>query len=579
MSAGKAAHQVLARKYRPQGFEELIGQPAVSQTLSNALTAKRVHHAYLFTGPRGCGKTTTARILAKGLNCEKGPTATPCDECVSCREIALSSSLDVLEMDAASHTGVDDVREVIIETVALAPTRDRYKVFIIDEAHMLSNSAFNALLKTIEEPPPHVVFILATTEVHKIPATIASRCQRFKFRPVAPDLLAGHLAAIAKKEKVSVEPEALDLLARAAEGSLRDAVSLLDQCRSGGEGKVTVESVREMFGFVPQDLLIGVASALLARDPKALAGWLKKIYEEGVEPAQLLKDLRAAIEGVYLVKLGAGEPVDELWTKALAGASADGLGFLLRRLNRALEELRYGDSPRLALELGLFSALEAAHDLGAWVARLEALEKRLAAGGGGSALTPAPSLSRPAPTAAPEMDESEPEDEPAPAAGPASRNPGPAIAPPHEPAPGGSISWPALIEAVSKEKITLGSALEKGRGEAKPGGGYLIHFAKAFDLEMAKRSAAVLEAALARLAGRPVPLELALGAADAAAASDIVDRGMPAPAAGADAPPGTRWKDVGEGASGGGAGGAFGGLKKAEGVFGGKARIIKKNSP
>ena len=538
MSKSKEAHQVLARKYRPRGFAELVGQPAVSRTLSNALTAKRIHHAYLFTGPRGCGKTTSARILAKALNCEKGPNSTPCDECVSCREIALSSSLDVLEMDAASHTGVDDVREVIIETVALAPTRDRYKVFIIDEAHMLSNSAFNALLKTIEEPPPHVVFVLATTEAHKIPSTIASRCQRFKFRPVGPQPLAEYLAGIAKNEKISVEPEALALLARAAEGSLRDAISLLDQCRCAAPGRIDLNSVREMFGFVPQDLLIGVAGALLARDPKALAGWLKKIYEEGVEPAQLLKDLRAAIEGVYLVKLGAGEPVEAPWAEALAGASSDGLGFLLKRLNRALEELRYGDSPRLSLELGLFSALEAAHDLGAWVARLEALEKRLAAGGGAPLLIAAASS-------------------------------------PSEV----TISWPALVEAVSKEKITLGSALEKGRGESKPGGGYLIRFAKAYDLDIAKRSTAVLEAALARLAGRPVALELELGAADAAPAGDIVDRSMPEHAAAADAPPGTRWKDIGEGASGGGAGGAFGGLKNAEGVFGGKARIIKKSQP
>jgi len=555
-----AAHQVLARKYRPQGFEELVGQPAVSQTLANALTSKRVHHAYLFTGPRGCGKTTTARILAKALNCEKGPTPEPCDECTSCREIALSSSLDVLEMDAASHTGVDDVREVIIETVALAPTRDRYKVFIIDEAHMLSNSAFNALLKTIEEPPPHVVFILATTEVHKVPATIASRCQRFKFRPAAPDILAEYLAGIAKKEKVSADPEALALLARAAEGSLRDAVSLLDQCRSAGEGKVTVESVREMFGFVPQDLLIGVASALLARDPKALAGWLKKIYEEGVEPAQLLKDLRAAIEGSYLIKLGAGEPVDALWTAALAGASAESLGFLLKRLNRALEELRYGDSPRLALELGLFSALEAAHDLGAWVVRLEALEKRLAAGGGGNALSPAPSLSMPAkvPQAARTTileDSSEPDE-------------------PELVASGGSISWPALVEAVSKTKITLATALERARGEPVAGG-YRITFPKAFDLDMAKRAAPILEAALIKLAGSPMTLELALGASDTPPVSDIVDRSMPEPQTGVDAPPGTRWKEIGEGAVGGGTGG----LKNAEGVFGGKARIIKKAQP
>jgi len=565
VSKEKANHQVLARKYRPQGFEELVGQPAVSQTLANALTSKRIHHAYLFTGPRGCGKTTTARILAKALNCEKGPTPAPCDECTSCREIATSSSLDVLEMDAASHTGVDDVREVIIETVALAPTRDRYKVFIIDETHMLSNSAFNALLKTIEEPPAHVVFILATTEVHKVPATIASRCQRFKFRPAAPDILAEYLAVIAKKEKVAADPAALELLSRAAEGSLRDAVSLLDQCRSAGEGKVTVESVREMFGFVPQDLLIGVATALLSRDPKALAGWLKKIYEEGVEPAQLLKDLRAAIEAAYLVKLGAGEPTDALWTKALSGASAETLGFLLKRLNRALEELRYGDSPRLALELGLFSALEAAHDLNAWVARLEALEKRLAAGGGGSALSPSPALTpRPAAQPVSEMDETDPEDDlPVPVSAPA----------PVAAVSGGAISWAALVEAVAKEKIALGAALEKGRGAPKPGGGYAIQLSKAFDLDMARRSAPLLEAALARLAGRPVALELSLGAGDAAPVNDIVDRGMPEPKAEVDAPPGTRWKEIGEGAPG--SGGA-GGMKNAEGVFGGKARIVKK---
>ncbi len=552
MGKEKAVHQVLARKYRPQGFEELVGQPAVSQTLANALAAQRTHHAYLFTGPRGCGKTTTARILAKALNCAKGPTPEPCDDCVSCREIATSSSLDVLEMDAASHTGVDNVREVIIDTVALAPTRDRYKIFIIDEAHMLTMNAFAALLKTIEEPPPHVVFILATTEAHKVPATIASRCQRFKFRPVAPDLLAGHLAAIAKKEKVAVDPEALDLLARAAEGSLRDAVSLLDQCRSVGEGKVTLESVREMFGFVSQELLLGVAQALLARDAQALAGWLKKIYEEGVEPAQLLKDLRAGIESGYLEKLGAGGDADPVWSKAVAGATAEGLGFLLRRLNRALEELRFGDSPRLALELGLFSAIEAAHDLGAWVARLESLEKRLAAGGGGNALSLAPALSTPKPASAPTP------------------------APPSMPRIEGAISWPALIESVSKTKISLGAALDSARGEAKPGGGYLIRFSKPFDLDLAKRSAAVIETALASLAGRPVSLELGLGAPAPSAAADIIDPGAPELKTAADAPPGTRWKDIGEGSGGEP---SSGGLKGAESVFGGKARIVKKPAP
>lgn len=542
----KAGHQVLARKYRPQGFDELVGQPGVSQTLKNALSSKRVHHAYLFTGPRGCGKTTTARILAKALNCAKGPTPEPCDECTSCKEIATSSSLDVLEMDAASHTGVDNVREVIIETVALAPSRDRYKVFIIDETHMLSGAAFNALLKTIEEPPPHVVFILATTEVHKVPATIASRCQRFKFRPVAPEPLAEHLAGIAKKEKVAVEPEALQLLARAAEGSLRDAVSLLDQCRSVGEGKVTLESVREMFGFVPQEMLLGAAKALLERDPKALAGWLKKVYEEGVEPAQFLKDLRAALESVYLEKLGAGNGADPVWSKALASATAEGLGFLLRRLNRALEELRFGDSPRLALELGLFSAIEAAHDLSVWVQRLEALERRLVAGGGGSAMAPAMAAVRPAPVSAPRAE--------APAAAPA-------------PSSGGVPAWPAFVSAVGKVKLSLGLVLEKC-GHSAAGDEWTIRFAKQFDLDAAERSRDFLVQAAAEAAGRPVKLALALGGAAQSVPTDIVDAAIPETPGGA--PPGTRWKDVTEGEGGGS------GLKKAEGVFGGKARIVKK---
>ncbi|HEX4047601.1 MAG TPA: DNA polymerase III subunit gamma/tau [Elusimicrobiota bacterium] len=545
MSKEKSAHQVLARKYRPQGFDELVGQPAVSQTLKNALSTKRIHHSYLFTGPRGCGKTTTARILAKGLNCEKGPTPEPCDECVPCREITSSSSLDVMEMDAASNTGVDNVRQIIIETVGLAPARDRYKVFIIDEVHMLSTSAFNALLKTIEEPPPNVVFILATTEAHKVPATIASRCQRFKFRPVAPEPLAEYLAGVAKKEKVAVEPEALALLARAAEGSLRDAISLLDQCRSAGDGKVTLESVRDMFGFVPQEMLLGAASALLARDAKALAGWLKKVYEEGVEPAQFLKDLRGALEGVYLEKLGAGGGADPIWSKALSASTADGLGFLLKRLNRALEEMRFGDSPRLALELGLFSALEAAHDLSAWVARLESLEKRLSAGGGG------PALARPA--------------------APAARAPDPArpaasVASP-SPVPEGGPSWQAFVDAVSRQKIALGATLANCAHAARPDGGWTIRFSKPFDLESAQRAQSFLEEALAALAGRPVKLELALGGAAPAPATDIVDPAIPETPGGA--PEGTRWKDVTEGAGGGG-------LKKAEGVFGGKARVVKK---
>jgi DNA polymerase-3 subunit gamma/tau len=555
MAKEKAAHQVLARKYRPQGFDEVVGQPAVSQTLKNALAAKRLAHAYLFTGPRGCGKTTSARILAKALNCEKGPTPDPCDACVSCKEITTSSSLDVLEMDAASNTGVDDVRQMIIETVGLSPSRDRYKVFIIDETHMLSNQAFNALLKTIEEPPPHVVFILATTEAHKVPATIASRCQRFKFRPVPADLLAGHLSEMAKKEKISVEPAALELLARAAEGSLRDAVSLLDQCRSASDGKVTAESVREMFGFTSGDLLHGVAGALVARDAKALAKWLKAVYEDGVDPSQLLRDLRGGIEGVYLEKLGAGE-ADPAWAKALEKAGPDGLAFLLRRLNRALEEMRFGDSPRLSLELGLFGCLEAAHDLGEWVLRLEALEKRLVAGGGGAPLAPAPSVS--------------PRVAPAAFAAPAKAVEAPAPAPVAAPSGDLRAAWAKAVAAVSSEKPMLGTVLEAAGVELK-GAGLVVRFAKDFDRQAAERARALIESKLAAAAGGPVALAFELGA-PAPEKTEFVDRAIPETPGGA--PEGGRWKDVTEGTtpSGGGA------LKKAEGVFGGKVKIVKKPS-
>jgi len=530
---------VLARKYRPQGFEEVLGQPAVSVTLKNALTQKKLHHAYLFTGPRGVGKTTMARILAKALNCAEGATPKPCGQCDSCKEIAASSSLDVLEMDAASHTGVDNIRQVIIETVALAPSRDRYKVFIIDEAHMLSGAAFNALLKTLEEPPSHVVFILATTESAKIPATIASRCQRFRFRPITVETLAAHLGALAKKEGVSVEPAALELLAKSADGSLRDAVSLLDQSHSAGGGKVTEVQVREMFGFVSREVLVGVAQAIFTRDAQGLAGWLKTIYDEGLEPAQLLRDLRAALESLYLHKLGVGA-VEKGWEAVAPQASAETLAFLLRRMNRTLEDLKFTDSPRLALELGLFGALESAFDLEAWAQRLEALERRLSGGAPAPAPARAPLAAAPAPMAAPAAS-----------------------------APKGNV-WAAALEAIRKEKISLASALEKARLVQAPQGPWTLIFQRAFDLEAAKRGQALIEASLATAAGRPVAVAFELGEGSGGP-TEIVDSGMPEPSGGA--PAGT-WKDVTEGVKAE----PPAGLSKAQKILGGKVKIIKKPS-
>src|ERR1043166_155113 len=258
-------YQVIARKFRPQIFTDVVGQKPIVQTLQNAIQLNRIGHAYLFSGPRGVGKTTTARILAKGLNCVNGPTPTPCNVCPSCREIAAAQALDVLEIDAASNTGVDNIRE-LRESARYAPSRDRYKIFIIDEVHMLSTSAFNALLKILEEPPPHVVFIMATTERHKLPATILSRCQQFVFRSIAPADIQAHLRQIADRENAKIDDRALSYIVKASEGSMRDAQSLLDQIISFSGQQVVDEDVRDVLGFIPSEILERTMQALAARE-------------------------------------------------------------------------------------------------------------------------------------------------------------------------------------------------------------------------------------------------------------------------------------------------------------------------
>ncbi|MGD0867129.1 MAG: DNA polymerase III subunit gamma/tau, partial [Rhizomicrobium sp.] len=306
------AYRVLARKYRPQDFTGLIGQDALVRTLKNAFATGRIAHAFMLTGVRGVGKTTTARIIARALNCEgpdgkrKEPTIQPCGVCEPCIAIAESRHVDVQEMDAASRTGIDDIRE-IIEGVRYAPASARYKVYIIDEVHMLSKQAFNGLLKTLEEPPPHVKFIFATTEIRKVPVTVLSRCQRFDLRRIETDELVAHLESISQKESVNIERAALALIARAAEGSVRDALSLLDQAIAHDEEHaITAESVRDMLGLADRGRILDLFEKTMGgKVQEALAG-LTELYDRGADPLVVMQDLLETTHFLTRVKVAPG---------------------------------------------------------------------------------------------------------------------------------------------------------------------------------------------------------------------------------------------------------------------------------
>jgi DNA polymerase III subunit gamma/tau len=351
------SYQVIARKYRPQTFEEVVGQRPIVTTLKNAVEQRRVHHAYLFSGPRGVGKTTVARLLAKSLNCAQGPTPVPCNACASCAEITQSRSMDVLEIDGASNRGIENIRE-LRETVRYAPARDRYKVFIIDEVHMLTDPAWNALLKTLEEPPPQVVFIFATTEYREIPRTILSRCQHFEFRKVAPSELLAHLAKVSRGEEATVEPQVFDLIARVADGSLRDALSALDQVIAFSGSTVTGDQARTILGVVDRELILGFYQAVRERDCARLVGIVDTLFEKGYQPVEFLEDLMAHGRDLLLLRalpdtghLVAGTE-DELRAlrERAESFSEDELLRILELLTREAPRLRGSSHARFLLE-------------------------------------------------------------------------------------------------------------------------------------------------------------------------------------------------------------------------------------
>ena len=468
------AYEVTATRKRPQTFDEMVGQDFVVATLKNSIQQGRIAHAYLFAGPRGVGKTSAARILAKALNCEKGPTGTPCGTCSACREIAQGNSLDVLEIDGASNTSVNDVRQIKDE-VLFAPNSSRYKIYIIDEVHMLSNSAFNALLKTIEEPPPYIVFVFATTEVHKVPATIRSRCQQFNFRLIGPEQIKARLQEVVQELNIPAEEAALFWMAREATGSLRDAYTLLDQVISFSTDGIRLEAIRAKLGLVGIERINRLGLFISQRDKKQLLEAAAELLESGVAVEQLAEDLLDYFRNLLLIKNGISR--ESLLSFAVREFSPEVLEyFSAAQLEKALElllelhrGLKFSANPRFDLEL-LLCQLAGLGDLIAPGELLESLRSLKAAVlsesgadvGAGPAVGAAVSgAGRPAPGGqAPEAPAASARTADRPATGAPA-----ASADPDAPSPASAASAPvalqALVDAVRKEKLALAASLEK----------------------------------------------------------------------------------------------------------------------
>jgi DNA polymerase-3 subunit gamma/tau len=376
------SYLVLARKWRPQKFEDMTGQEHVVRTVANALRSDRVAHAYLFAGPRGVGKTTAARLLAKALNCAKGPTPEPCGECQACQEITAGTSVDVAEIDGASNNGVENVRE-IRENAKYLPQRDRHRIYIIDEVHMLSGAAFNALLKTLEEPPGHVKFIFATTEAHKLPDTILSRCQRHNFRRIPAARMLARLKEICAAEKATLSDASLSLIVRQSDGGMRDALSMLDQVLSACGPSPTDAEVAEALGTLERTVVQDLAASLVDRDVRRTLERVEQVFDRGLDLKRLAEELALELRHVF-VTLALGEPPPELADSEQAGlraiaarATAAQVARLFDVVHAAIAEVGRADQPRLALEMALLKGIQLAPAaaLPELVTRLERLQQ------------------------------------------------------------------------------------------------------------------------------------------------------------------------------------------------------------
>ena len=460
-------YQVLARKWRPQAFEAVVGQDPVTRTLQNALISGRVAHAYLFTGPRGVGKTTTARLLAKALACTQRSGPEACGACPSCQDFVSGAPVDVMEIDAASNTGVDDIR-TLRENVKYAPARGRFKIYIVDEVHMLSGPAFNAFLKTLEEPPAHVVFVLATTDPRKIPATVLSRCQRFDFRPIPPEQLTTTLSEILTREKIRFEPAALPLLVRAAEGSLRDALSLLDTAIAYGGGALDEASVARILGSSSPVHVRGFLGALLARDGAQALQAIDRAARDGEDLAWLCRELVETARRALVVKVAPEAPFADLTpaeSEALAASveavSADELIYLLRAFMDADTEMRRSPHPRVELEIAAVRAARRPQPqaIEALIARVDEAVNRLrnAAPGPRPSTAQASLLESPAPPPRSPSAASRASEAPA-----ATAAPSPRVPEAMTPAVDLGEGWSRATEEILKKKALLGSVVKHG---------------------------------------------------------------------------------------------------------------------
>ena len=478
------AYLVLARKWRPQNFIDLIGQEHVSQTLTNAIRSGRIHHAFLFTGARGVGKTSAARILAKALNCEEGLSDQPCGSCSSCTEITAGQGMDVLEIDGASNTGVDDIRE-LRENIRYLPSRSRFKIFIIDEVHMLSTNAFNALLKTLEEPPAHAKFIFATTEPHKIPITILSRCQRFDFRKIPLARVAKRLREISDAEDLTISDRSLSLVARQGEGSMRDALSTLDQVIAFSGDEVEDGAVQTLLGMVDRRLLLDTVEAVLQRDSRRALDSVHRVDQLGLALRQFTRDLLEMFRGMVICKVVdepaemldlVGDELKELKTLS-EEASLEDLQRIVTLLMKTQSELVHSNYPLLTLEMSLvrLATLAPSQELGKLISHIERLEKRLGAApqAGVKNTGPMPKPPTPDTQSAPQQPTPDRHQHPGPEGHqypPPEEHQyrAPETPPPKKSEASVAVStdskgWLGLVEQVKQSRPMLGSVMEHGR--------------------------------------------------------------------------------------------------------------------